>query len=128
MGYLQSFERISFQWDESCLSSHLELCQSLKQLCAEVTMASGRVCRAMNQEHCFKSAFGTEALEPHHRYYFEVKCVKGSNFKIGIATDLARNTPNQAFCDTDQGFAYFSTGSLRHASKGSGPSYGEKYK
>ncbi len=36
--------------------------------------------------------------------------------------------PNSAFSDTDQGYAYFSTGTLRHNSKGSGSSYGEKFK
>ena len=98
-------------------------------MCAELEGASeGRVCRATNQEHCFKSAFGKEALEPYHRYYFEIKCIKGSNFKIGIATQSAKQMPNSAFSDTDQGYAYFSTGTLRHNSKGSGSSYGEKFK
>ena len=127
--YLNSFERISFDWDLSCLSDHLELHMSLAQMCAELEGASeGRVCRATNQEHCFKSAFGKEALEPYHRYYFEIKCIKGSNFKIGIATQSAKQMPNSAFSDTDQGYAYFSTGTLRHNSKGSGSSYGEKFK
>ena len=63
-----------------------------------------------------------------HRYYFEIKCVKGTNFKIGIATEKQKSQPNQAFSDTDQGYAYFSTGSLRHASKGSGSVYGEKFR
>ena len=74
----------------------------------------------MNQEHCFKSAFGTEELLPNHRYYFEIKCVKGNNFKIGIATAQAKQSPNSGFSDTDQGFAFYSTGTLRHASKGTG--------
>ena len=84
--YLNSFERISFEWDTTCLSDHLELNRSVKQLCAEVAQPTGKVCRATNQEHCFKSAFGTEELLHSHRYYFEIKCVKGTNFKIGIAT------------------------------------------
>ena len=61
-------------------------------------------------EHCFKSAFGTETLYPGHRYYFEFKCVRGSNFKFGIASAKAKLTPNGAFCDTEAGFGYFSTG------------------
>ena len=88
----------------------------------------GKICRSINQEHCFKSAFGTEALERNHRYFFEIKCVRGTNFKFGIATELAKKTPNMSFSDTDQGFAYFSNGALRHASKGSGARYGDKFK
>ena len=64
----------------------------------------------------------------YHRYFFEIRCVKGTNFKIGIASAKQRQNPNQAFSDTDQGFAYFSTGTLRHASKGSGSIYGEKFR
>jgi len=116
------------EWDSGCLSEHLELLQSLSQLCNDDIESIGRVCRSTNQEHCFKSAFGHEAMEPMHRYYFEIKCVKGANFKIGIATEVAKKSPNSAFCDTDQGFAYFSSGQLRHDSKGSGIPYGEKFK
>lgn len=65
---------------------------------------------------------------PSHRYYFELKCVRGTNFKFGIAAPEARENPNMAFCDDQHGFAYFSTGQLRHASKGMGPAYGEKFK
>lgn len=126
--YLNSFERIFSEWDKDCISDHLEMIVGLNQLCADVAEPIGKICRATNQEHCFKSAFGTEALMPGHRYYFEIKCVKGNNFKIGIATEMAKKVPNSAFSDTDQGFAYFSTGSLRHASKGSGPIYGDKYR
>uniref|UniRef100_A0A7S3I2R6 B30.2/SPRY domain-containing protein n=1 Tax=Favella ehrenbergii TaxID=182087 RepID=A0A7S3I2R6_9SPIT len=98
-------------------------------MCAEIELTqSGKVCRATNQEHCFKTAFGTEVLLPSHRYYFEFKCVRGTNFKFGIATEQARANPNMAFCDDKHGYAYFSTGALRHASKGMGPSYGEKFK
>ena len=67
-------------------------------------------------------------MHPMHRYFFQIKCLKGSNFKLGIATGKAKESPNQAFCDTDQGFAYFSTGQLRHNSKGTGIAYGEKFK
>ena len=98
-------------------------------MCAEVSLIHpGKVCRSASQDHCFKSAFGTETLYPGHRYYFELRCVKGTNFKFGIATAAAMNDPDQAFSDTEGGFAYFSMGSLRHASKGQGPSYGEKFK
>ncbi len=35
---------------------------------------------------------------------------------------------NLAFSDTDKGWAYYSSGYLRHQSGGSGPAYGESYK
>jgi len=82
----------------------------------------------VNQQHFFKTAFGTEALEPNNRYYFEIRCLKGSNFKIGIAEAGARSQTNQAFSDTKLGYSYFSAGQLRHNSKGQGPIYGEAYK
>ena len=126
--YLNSFERISFEWDTTCRSSHLEQLQSVSQLCAQLVEPTGKVVRATNNEHCFKSAFGTEELLPSHRYCFAIKCIRGTNFKFGIATEQAKKTPNNAFSDTDQGFAYFSTGSLRHASKGSGVLYGDKFR
>ncbi len=33
-----------------------------------------------------------------------------------------------AFSDTNDGWAYYSTGQLRHNSKGEGPKYGESYR
>ena len=89
---------------------------------------TGKVCKAVNYQHFFKTAFGAQALEPNNRYYFEIRCVKGSNFKIGIAEGAAREQTNQAFSDTAYGYAYFSNGQLRHNSKGQGPIYGEPYK
>ena len=60
--------------------------------------------------HSFKSAFGTEQLFVGLRYYFEIKCVKGSNFKIGIAESKARLDPDVAFSDKNLGWSYYSTG------------------
>lgn len=51
--------------------------------------------------HSFKTAFGTQSLSVGQRYYFEIKCVKGSNFKIGIAESEARLDPDVAFSDSD---------------------------
>jgi hypothetical protein len=45
-----------------------------------------------------------------NRYYFEIKCVKGSNFKIGIAESAGRSDPDVAFSDTEYGWAYYSNG------------------
>ena len=64
---------------------------------------------------------------PYHRYHWLIKCVKGTNFKIGIATAKAKENPNAGFSDTTQGLAFYSTGTLRHDSKGSGAPYGESF-
>lgn len=63
---------------------------------------------------------------PGSRYYFEVKFLKGSNFKIGVCS-TRRNT-DIAFSDTEEGWAYFSLGQLRHNSKGLGLKYGQRFK
>ncbi len=71
---------------------------------------------------------------PGFKYVFEVKMNKGNNFKIGVSRKnidfnlvLAALTM-QAFSDTDKGWAYYSSGYLRHNSGGSGPNYGESFK
>ena len=46
--YLNSFEKIDFAWDTTSLSSHLQLLQSLSQMCSEAMEATGKVCRAIN--------------------------------------------------------------------------------
>ena len=78
--------------------------------------------------HSFKTAFGTQPLVVGLRYYFEIKCVKGSNFKIGISESTARLDPDVAFSDGAMGWAYYSIGQTRHNSKGFGENYGEPFK
>ena len=129
--YLNSFWRINFDWDENFVSDSLKLMKSDSQTidCAiPLQSDTGKICKAINQQHFFKTAFGTHPLEPNGRYYFEIRCLKGTNFKIGIATEKARSATDQAFSDTADGYAYFSNGQLRHNSKGQGPLYGEPYK
>lgn len=94
----------------------------------DLTHMSQRLCKATTSMHSFKTAFGTEPLNVGRRYYFEVRCIKGSNFKIGIAESKARSEPDIAFSDGDQGWAYYSTGQTRHNSKGFGEHYGETFK
>lgn len=58
--------------------------------------------------HSFKSVYGTMPLMPGFRYYFEVKFLKGSNFKIGVSK--TRRNADIAFSDTEDGWAYYSNG------------------
>jgi len=75
--------------------------------------------------HSFKTTYGNVSLLPGFRYHYAVRIIKGSNFKIGVSrtTKILDN----AFSDTEDGWAYYSGGQLRHASKGEGPKYGESF-
>lgn len=76
--------------------------------------------------HSFKTVYGDLPLIPGGRYYFEIKFLKGSNFKIGVSK--VRRNIDIAFSDTTDGWAFYSNGQLRHNSKGDGPKYGEIYR
>jgi hypothetical protein len=55
-----------------------------------------------------------------------VKFLKGSNFKIGVSR--SKRSKEIAFSDTEDGWAYYSNGQLRHNSKGEGQKYGEIFR
>ena len=59
------------------------------------------------------------------RYHFAIRIVKGSNFKLGVSR--SRTTLDTAFSDSEDGWAYYSGGQLRHGSKGEGSKYGEAF-
>lgn len=85
-----------------------------------------RVCTSKTSMHSFKSSYGNIALHPGFRYYYEVKFLKGSNFKIGVSK--SRRICEIAFSDLEDGWAYYSNGQLRHNSKGDGPKYGDIFR
>jgi hypothetical protein len=58
--------------------------------------------------HSFKSTFGNIILTPGFRYYFEIKFLKGSNFKIGVSR--SKRNLDVAFSDFEDGWAYYSNG------------------
>ena len=64
-------------------------------------------------------------MRPGLRYHFQVRIVKGSNFKLGVSR--TRDVLDAAFCDTPDGWAYYSRGQLRHGDKSVGPEYGETF-
>ena len=68
---------IAFQWDKHMTCSNIDL------------NPEERVCTSKTSMHSFKSAYGNLPLLPGFRYYFEVKFLKGSNFKLGVS--LSRN-------------------------------------
>ena len=59
---------------------------------------------------------------PGSKYYFEIRCITGCLFKIGISKRLASGY-EQAFSDTEDGWALYE-GKLRHGSNNSGTKYG----
>jgi hypothetical protein len=76
--------------------------------------------------HSFKSSYGNCALFPGFRYYFEVRFLKGSNFKLGVSR--SKRNRDIAFSDDEDGWAYYSNGQLRHNQKGEGRKYGDIYR
>jgi hypothetical protein len=84
-----------------------------------------RVCTSRTSLHTFKTTYGNTGLLWGFRYYFQIRIIKGNNFKIGVSS--SRDELDVAFSDTPSGWAYYSNGQLRHASKGEGPAYGEKF-
>lgn len=104
----------AFQWDLRTKSENLDL------------DSEERICVSKTSMHSFKTAYGNMALLSGMRYFFEVKFLKGSNFKIGVSK--SKRNLEIAFSDTADGWAYYSNGQLRHCSKGEGPKYGEIYR
>jgi hypothetical protein len=75
--------------------------------------------------HSFKTTYGTVPLVEGFRYHFAIRIIKGSNFKLGVSR--SRSTLDAAFSDSEDGWAYYSGGQLRHGSKGEGSKYGEAF-
>ena len=107
------FNVLAFQWDKRSLCSHLSMC------------ADERTCTSLTSLHSFKTVYGP-SLVPGFRYHFTILLLKGSNFKLGVS--LSRRLLDQAFSDSSDGFAYYSSGYLRNGNKGDGPKYGESYR
>lgn len=74
-GYLSEFTHINFEWDKTCLSSHLLTDLSTEERAdylscsdddgdymADLEYMAQRQCRAITSMHSFKSAFGTEPM------------------------------------------------------------------
>ena len=110
---LDDFVRMPFSWDPNRTCKHLELSEWEK------------VASSSTSNYSFKTTLGSFPFTPGFKYYFEVKMLKGNNFKIGVAKEDCDLTI--AFSDTPKGWAYYSSGYLRHNSGGDGPQYGEAY-
>lgn len=114
--YLNSFMHMALFWDENQISSNLKLNSDYDPRIAS--------CKASLIS--FKSAYSSAPFLPGDRYYFEIKFLKGCNFKVGVSK-TTRNV-ECAFCDTSDGFGYYSAGQLRNGSKTGGKKYGQPFK
>ena len=77
-----------------------------------------RLVKSISSISTFKSVYVKEPFIQGYRYYFEVKFLHGSNFKIGISKN--KTALDSAFCDTVDGYGFYSAGYLRNGSKTSG--------
>lgn len=72
----------------------------------DINMDNERVCTSRTSLNSYKSTYGNTILARGFRYYFAIKIVKGSNFKIGISRSRAEL--DIAFSDIKDGWGYFS--------------------
>eukprot|EP00347_Sterkiella_histriomuscorum_P015071 403358421 len=112
--YIDSFNHIAFQWDTRNISENLDISDD------------ERICTSKTSMNSFKSCYGSTLMLPGFRYYYEVKFIKGSNFKIGVSR--SKRNLEIAFSDVEDGWAYYSNGQLRHNSKGEGLNYGSIFR
>ena len=96
-------------WDNDNLSENLQLFDS---------DYDPRIVRCKKSLESFKTTYGQQPLLPGGRYFFQIRLIFGSNFKIGICKN--KKLQEIAFCDGIDGYAYYSAGQLRNGSKTSG--------
>ena len=64
----------------------------------------------------YKNNYADFVMDNQRIYYWEVKILKGTYFKIGIIKHTEIPNVKRAFSDLKEGFAYYSTGKLRNGS------------
>jgi hypothetical protein len=97
-GYLDSFMHIAVTWDQRFTSKNLKIHDTYDT----------RAASCIESKETFKTTYSSEALEPNDRYFFQVKLLRGCNFKIGVSKN--RHDPEVAFCDSSDGFGFYSAG------------------
>ena len=68
----------------------------------------------------YKNNYADFIMERSGSYYWEVKILKGTYFKIGIIRHSEIPNVKKAFSDNKDGYAYYSTGKLRNGSNKDG--------
>lgn len=108
---------IAVFWDSQACSENLTLHNA---------DFDARIIESKTSLHSFKTVYSTEPMVQGNRYYFEVKFLKGCNFKIGVCKN--KRHVETSFCDYPEGYGYYSAGQLRNGSKTSGLKYGETFR
>jgi len=66
-------------------------------------------------------------MDKHHIYYWEIKILKGTYFKIGIIKHSEIGNVKKAFSDIKDGYAFYSAGKLRNGSNKDGQDFLKGY-
>ena len=115
--YLRSFQHYALRFDTEQKSDNLDIIEE---------DMSGGIVKCKSSLNSFKTVYSDEPLESGQRHYFEIKFLFGCNFKIGVS----KNNTNfdVAFCDSQDGFGFYSAGQLRNGSKTTGAKYGKPFR
>ena len=72
----------------------------------------------------YKNLYADIVIQKGDIYYWEIKIVRGTNFKIGVFKESAiAGFKGRAFSDNASGYAFYSTGHLRNGSNKTGEAY-----
>ena len=75
----------------------------------------------------YKNNYSDLVMDRHHTYYWEIKILKGTYFKIGVIKQSEICNVKKAFSDIKEGFAYYSAGKLRNGSNKDGIDFKKGY-
>lgn len=75
----------------------------------------------------YKNNYGDFLMERSGVYYWEIKILKGTYFKVGIVKHSEIANVKKAFSDLKDGYAYYSTGKLRNGSNKDGADFKKGY-
>jgi hypothetical protein len=68
----------------------------------------------------YKNNYSDFVMDRNGVYYWEIKILKGTYFKIGIVKQSEIPNVKKAFSDIKDGYAYYSTGKIRNGSNKDG--------
>lgn len=75
----------------------------------------------------YKNNYADFIMERSGVYYWEIKILKGTYFKIGVIKSSEIPNVKKAFSDLKDGYAYYSTGKLRNGSNKDGSDFKRGY-
>ncbi|CAD8117497.1 unnamed protein product [Paramecium sonneborni] len=94
-----------------------------------ITLTSGDTCVFLKESsYIFRTVLGDQGFENGVHYWeIEADSRTENELKIGVCQGNTINL-NAAFCDLNQGFAYYGLAQLRNGSNASGQTYGKRFK